>query len=189
MTKKEKIFQTALHLFVENGIENTPTTKIIAESGVATGTLFYHFKNKEELINSLYLDVKNSIAEAMSSEIKEIEDDKSILRRVWNSFIHWSINNPKLFQFNAQFSELPIIIKNTKQHLAEETFRFLSEIIKESQQNKTLRDLPVDFLASIANSLLMRSARYFIENPKAFKNPLIVNEAFESFWGMLSKPE
>lgn len=189
MTKKEKIFQTALHLFVENGIENTSTTKIIAESGVATGTLFYHFKNKEELINTLYVGVKSSIAEAMNSGIKSSDDDKNIFYQVWRNFINWSIKNPKLFQFNAQYTESPIIIKNAKHHLVEETFQFLSEVLKERQQKGTLRDLPVDFLASLANSLLLKSARYFIENPETFKDPLIVNEAFESFWGMLAKPE
>jgi AcrR family transcriptional regulator len=189
MTKKQKIVRTALHLFVQNGIENTPTTKIIAEAGVATGTLFYHFRNKEELINALYLGVKKSISKAMSIGIKEVKDDKGSVHHIWNNFITWGIKNPVLFQFNAQFYESPIIIKNAKQHLTEGTSQFLLEIIEERLQNKISRDLPVDFLASLATSLLMRSARYFSENPAAFKDPLIANEAFECFWGMLTKPE
>jgi len=189
MTKKQKIVQAALHLFVKNGIENTPTSRIIAEAGVATGTLFYHFRNKEELINALYFGVKRSISKAMSNGIEEVKDHKSIVYRIWYNFITWSIENPILFQFNAQFYESPIIIKNAKQHLTEETFQFLSEVIEERLQNKTSRDLPINFLTSVATGLLMSSARYFIENPEAFKNSLIANEAFESFWGMLAKPE
>ncbi|MEZ4579078.1 MAG: helix-turn-helix domain-containing protein [Desulfobacterales bacterium] len=56
MSKKKKYLKPALLLFVENGIDKTPTSKIASEAGVATGTLFHHFKNKEDLVNSLYLD-------------------------------------------------------------------------------------------------------------------------------------
>jgi AcrR family transcriptional regulator len=31
---------------------------IAQDAGVATGTLFHYFKTKEELIESLYLDIK-----------------------------------------------------------------------------------------------------------------------------------
>lgn len=189
MTKKEKIFQAALHLFVENGIDKTPTAKIASEAGVATGTLFHHFKSKEELVNALYLDVKASIAEAMSSGVTEIEDDKSRIHHAWKNFIDWSMNNSELFKFNMRFCESPVITKNTKQQLAEETFRFLSEILRESLQNQNLRKLPIDFLASLGTSLLSRTAQYFIENPELLNDPILMNEAFEAFWGMLVKQE
>lgn len=189
MTKKEKIFQAALHLFVENGIDKTPTAKIASEAGVATGTLFHHFKNKEELVNALYLDVKAGIAEAMGSGIEEIEDDKGKIHHAWTNFIAWSMNNSELFKFNMRFCESPVITKNTKQQLAEETFRFLSEILRESLQNQNLRKLPIDFLASLGTSLLSRTAQYFIEHPDMISEPAVVDEAFEAFWGMLIKQE
>ena len=74
MTKKEKIFQAALRLFVKNGIDKTPTAKIASEAGVATGTLFHHFKNKEELyasLNMLTLEVLNDM-------MRKVYDDRSL---------------------------------------------------------------------------------------------------------------
>ena len=50
MNKREKIFSTALNLFVEHGFHGTPTSKIAKEAGVANGTLFHHFNTKEDLI-------------------------------------------------------------------------------------------------------------------------------------------
>ena len=187
MNKKEKLLETALRLFVENGIDLTPTAKIAAEAGVATGTLFHHFKNKEALVNSLYLKVKTGIADAISQGLPEIEENRQILHHIWNNFISWSIDNPEQCQFNSQFCESPIITKDTKKQLAEETFRFLYEIFEKRKKRKITRDLPVDFLASIGSSLLVRSARYFIANPEAFKVPVIADEAFDAFCGMLVK--
>ena len=187
MSKKEKIFEAALRLFVENGIDKTPTSKIASEAGVATGTLFHHFKNKEDLVNSLYLEVKASIAESMSSGIHEIDDEKGILRHMWDNFMEWSIRNPELFQFNTLVCESPIITRKTKQHMTGQTFKFLSEFVKEAKTNKSSRNLPIDLLAKLSGSVLTRTAQYFIENPEAFENPEIVDEAFEAYFGMLAK--
>ena len=54
MTKREKILQTAMNLFIDKGIQSTSTALIAKEAGVATGTLFHHFKTKEELVHALY---------------------------------------------------------------------------------------------------------------------------------------
>lgn len=56
-TKREDIIKTAMRLFTEEGFHATPTSKIAKEANVATGTLFHHFKNKEALINALYIYV------------------------------------------------------------------------------------------------------------------------------------
>jgi AcrR family transcriptional regulator len=66
MEKKEQILETALNLFIENGFDKTPTTRIALEAGVATGTLFHHFKTKEELINALYFEIKTDISKIIS---------------------------------------------------------------------------------------------------------------------------
>ena len=44
--KREAILETALVLFTERGFYGTPTAMISREAGVATGTLFFYFKNK-----------------------------------------------------------------------------------------------------------------------------------------------
>jgi AcrR family transcriptional regulator len=50
--KKQQIMNAALKLFVENGFHGTSTAEIAKTAGVATGTLFHHFKTKQELINN-----------------------------------------------------------------------------------------------------------------------------------------
>lgn len=188
MSKKDKIFEAALHLFVENGIERTPTAKIAAEAGVANGTLFHHFKNKEDLVNALYLEVKASIAQSMSRGMAGKDEDKDILRHIWDSFLEWSIKNPDLFRFNTLACESPVITRKTKQQMIGETFGFLSEFIKRAKLKESSRDLPFDFLAALSASVLTRTAQYFIDHPDAFDNPDIVDQAFDAYVGMLSKP-
>jgi AcrR family transcriptional regulator len=49
-TPREKIFQTASHLFYQNGYRAVGVDTIAAESGVGKMTLYRHFPSKDDLI-------------------------------------------------------------------------------------------------------------------------------------------
>ncbi len=52
--KRARIEQTALSLFLQNGIENTSVNQITKQARIAKGTFYHYFKDKEELVrNSL----------------------------------------------------------------------------------------------------------------------------------------
>lgn len=61
MTTKDRILKSALKLFAKQGIERTTTDQISEKAGVAAGTLYVHFKNKQELVDSLYIQLKNDL--------------------------------------------------------------------------------------------------------------------------------
>lgn len=54
MTTKEKIIQTSIKLFNEKGLKNITTNHIAKEMNISPGNLYYHFKNKEEIIIAIY---------------------------------------------------------------------------------------------------------------------------------------
>ena len=49
MSKKDAIIRAATILFSTKGFENTRMSEISRMTGAAEGTIFYHFKNKEDL--------------------------------------------------------------------------------------------------------------------------------------------
>lgn len=51
--RKNQILDVAEQLFVEKGFDNTSTNDIINEIGIARGTLYYHFKSKEEILDTI----------------------------------------------------------------------------------------------------------------------------------------
>lgn len=50
---KAKIIEAAVKLFAREGYANSSTTKIAKEAGVSYGLLYYHFKNKNEILESI----------------------------------------------------------------------------------------------------------------------------------------
>lgn len=61
--KKDIILATAARLFAERGFARTPTSLLAEEAGVAEGTIFRHFKSKDDIFLELLLRVRNRITD------------------------------------------------------------------------------------------------------------------------------
>jgi AcrR family transcriptional regulator len=53
---KQRIDAAALHLFAERGADATPMPMIAESAGVAVGSLYRYYANKDELVARLYAD-------------------------------------------------------------------------------------------------------------------------------------
>ncbi len=69
--KSEIILHTAISLFAEKGFNEASIAEIAGRSGVAEGTIFYHFKSKKKLFTSILEAVKNGIIAEFDNYIKE----------------------------------------------------------------------------------------------------------------------
>lgn len=63
--KKEAILRAATVLFANNGYRQTSIAELSRLTGVAEGTIFYHFKNKEEIFLSVLKSVKKRLDHAI----------------------------------------------------------------------------------------------------------------------------
>lgn len=63
MSKKEVILQAATKLFSKKGFKDTSMGDLSKMTGAAGGTIFYHFKSKENLFISILENVKEGIIE------------------------------------------------------------------------------------------------------------------------------
>ena len=51
--RKNEILDAADTLFARKGFDNTSTGDILEMVGIARGTLYYHFKSKEDILDAL----------------------------------------------------------------------------------------------------------------------------------------
>ncbi len=61
MSKRNAILAAATRLFSHNGFQGTAMAELSSVTGAATGTIFHHFKNKEDLFLQVLKTVKDSI--------------------------------------------------------------------------------------------------------------------------------
>lgn len=72
--RKNEILDAAGILFSEKGYDDTSVTDIMNAVGIAKGTLYHHFKSKEDIMDAL---IKRQTADLFTAA-KKIADDKSI---------------------------------------------------------------------------------------------------------------
>jgi len=92
LSKQEQIQATALRLFVADGFHGTPTAKIAAEAGVANGTLFYHYKTKEDLVVSLYNKIQDEHAANVQAIINKDDFISTKFRNIFIHSVNWAMN-------------------------------------------------------------------------------------------------
>ena len=81
---REKIITATKLIFIEKGIINTATSQITEAAGIAHGTLFLHFPNKDSLVIEL-LDVELAkFSDNLKQLILETTDVKMILDQYLN---------------------------------------------------------------------------------------------------------
>ena len=78
MNTREKIMDVALHMFSERGYEAVSIRDICGEVGIKESTLYYHFKNKKDILDSLVEKFRSHIDGLLThvDEITEKPDKK-----------------------------------------------------------------------------------------------------------------
>lgn len=92
--KKLALLDAATTAFAQSGI--AASTALIARSaGVAEGTLFRYFATKDDLLNALYLHLKQDLCQTMLANMdRALTQPKEHTRNIWNSYVDWGIRNP-----------------------------------------------------------------------------------------------
>jgi TetR/AcrR family fatty acid metabolism transcriptional regulator len=73
-TKHQKIIQAAAKVFAEKGFYNSRVSEIAKEANVADGTIYLYFKNKDDILISLFEEEFGRIVENIRKEL--LEKDK-----------------------------------------------------------------------------------------------------------------
>lgn len=192
--KREHILKAALDLFIQQGFEKTPTSMISKAANVATGTLFHHFKTKEELISALYLDIKLSLQSALTSADSESLPDKNnmnelfiknIFHRVWFSMISWFLDNPNEFKFLSQFSDSAHINGETRERV-EDAFSEWKVLFEAGQKIHVFNKLPADLLLGLVTSHVFTSCNFLLDSRSLWQQKSVQVNLFESCWSQLT---
>jgi AcrR family transcriptional regulator len=66
---RERVLETAIHLFTQEGYFNTSVPDIVRESEVSTGSIYHHFGDKEGIAKALF----ETLVERMETAFNDIE--------------------------------------------------------------------------------------------------------------------
>ncbi|CAI2557419.1 hypothetical protein FD43_GL001104 [Apilactobacillus kunkeei DSM 12361 = ATCC 700308] len=68
---KRQVLKSAVKLFSQNGYQSTSTSSIAKDCMLSEATVFKHFKNKKELLDTIITPVVNTLAPSFSEQFVE----------------------------------------------------------------------------------------------------------------------
>jgi AcrR family transcriptional regulator len=183
MDKREQIILSAIKLFSSKGFQATSTTSITQLARVGTGTLFLYFKSKDEMINTIYREVKEALAEEISQGINEQASFRGKLKLIWINMVRWALENPDKFMFCENFSHSPFINNITKEE-AIGSFKFIFDLIKEGVKNEVFGEYNDEYVFTLLNSHINGTISYILVNNGNVES--MIDQSFNVLWKGLS---
>lgn len=104
MKTRDKIIQASIELFNEQGERNVTTNHIAAHLAISPGNLYYHFRNKEDIILSIYEEYARSLLletlPQVTSEMKPLDSLVLYMDSVFQTTM----------KFRFFYSNLPVLL-------------------------------------------------------------------------------
>ncbi|OZI61145.1 TetR/AcrR family transcriptional regulator [Bordetella genomosp. 11] len=91
--KREAILAAAAEALAVDGVAAT-TARIAKLAGVAEGTVFTYFANKDALLNELYVSLKAGLREAMMTDFPRRASLARRVRHAWDAYLDWGLAHP-----------------------------------------------------------------------------------------------
>ncbi len=163
MKTKDKILQTSLLLFNEEGEPNVTTVDIANEMEISPGNLYYHFRGKEIIIEELYDQYDREMTEILTGPIEKklgVEDSWFYLYVVFEQIYEYRFLYFNLTDIMHRYEKIQRRVKRLLK-LKSNTTRTLCNELKRHSILIELKDSEIEVLA---NQIIMILLYWFSFN-------------------------
>jgi AcrR family transcriptional regulator len=100
MSAKPRIERAALEVFVRDGVDAATTKAIAAQAGVAEGSIYRHFRSKDELAIGLFMGVHRHLSELIAEAAASAQDVKAKAAAIVSAYCQVADEDWLLFSFH-----------------------------------------------------------------------------------------
>ena len=168
--RRESIIQAAIEVFSKKGFQAAGISEIAQKAGVADGTIYQYFKNKEDLFFSIPIEKTKEFRSQIELHLEGISGALNKLRKFVWYFLYF-------FKTNSEYGRLLMLeMRVSKSFVTTETYDFLKqsvgsvlEILTEGQKEGVvrtdmniylLRHLVLGILEHMVTRWLLREGKY-----------------------------
>jgi TetR/AcrR family fatty acid metabolism transcriptional regulator len=139
--KHRKIIQAAIKVFARKGFYNARVSEIAREANVADGTIYLYFKNKDDILISLFEEEMIKIIKSMKDDLVKQKDPIDKVRKFATNHLSLMTRNQDLAEVLQV--ELRQSSKFMRDYVKDQYMEFLNifaSIIKEGQEQGIFRE-------------------------------------------------
>jgi len=161
--KINEIYRATLNLVKANGLSGITMQMVAKEAGIATGTLYIYFKNKETLINELFDTCIRSTASTFFHNYDPEKPFKIGFHTIWLNIVQRRVNHFNESIFIEQCFHSPFIDEESKIRL-KKMFEPLLQLIERGKKEHLIKDMDtvwlLAFMIGTINEIAKRTIYY-----------------------------
>lgn len=160
---RDRILHAAARLFHERGYQGTTVRDIAEVVGILSGSLFYHFRSKDEILLDIMREAALSLCLRAEDVLADTEDPAKRLRQIIDIELEWMVGDIKkdyLAVLVFEWREVPDSAKAEFSHLRMRYHGIWMNVLEQYGKTIPLR-IPVDAAARILHGALMGGMTWF----------------------------
>lgn len=181
--KREAILASAAGLVATLGT-SAPTAKIARGAGVAEGTLFTYFPDKDALLEALFLELEGELAGALLSDIPTGLGPRERMRFIWDRLIDWSAANPVRMKALKQLKVSDRIGADCRR-CGEGLFADFKAVLEGALATHAREGQSADYVSAVLNALAQTTLDFIARDPGRHDHHRALG--FETFWKAIAR--
>lgn len=181
--KRNALVKATINLVNNNGFHATPMSKIAKMAQVSPATIYLYFENKQDLLNQVYIEVKEAFTTYAFETFTEQLSVEEGFEVIWKRIADFKLNQVDEALFLAQCDTTPIIDETIRKegiiHLQP-----LLDLWQRGKENKTIKPLSDYVLYAYTihplSFLMLMQERGVIKIDKTY-----LEDAYQAAWNSI----
>lgn len=185
--KREKILKSVYTLTGRQGLASVNISGISKIAGIAVGTLYIYFKNKEEVVQLAYAAVEDKMTQVMYSNFDINKPIRQSFKQIYINMLNYRLQNYDETVFIDQYQQSGYIQINFSKQLAEyeSQNKPLYDLIEKGQQEGIIKAVDAIIIISFFDGAVRSCSTGIIQ--KLFPlNQKLIDDCFDMVWRGMS---
>ena len=181
--KQALIYKAALKLVMQEGLTALKMGILAKECGIAAGTIYLYFEDKEDLVHRLYQHLQDNNAKQLLEGYKPEQSFSENFQALWFNLLDLALSSPEVTAFLKQYERSPYstsIEKTTQEPIHPALF----ELLDSGKKEGVVANIDTTLLVAQLSGGISELA-YWHESGLIKLNPDARRQAFALAWKMI----
>lgn len=185
-SRRQDIIRAGLDCFTQKGFTQTTMSDICKTANASTGSVYHHYKSKEQLAQAIYLEGIRTFQEGMIAALERETSAESGIKTCIAYHIQWVDDHPDWAKFLFQQRHAAFMQEPDELHKLNKAFvNSLSGWFSRHFKTGTIKSVPWDILMSIISGPCQSYTRFYLGGLKVSPPEDAIKILGQSAWDAL----
>jgi len=167
-----------------NGLGKLSMPGIARRANVSAGTLYIYYPSKDEMIESVYLEIKTLLHAEMMEGQAGLVGSAAKLRGLWYAMFHFTLKHPLIFAFHEAVDPETILGPNAKDAVSAMA-QEVRAVIETAILDATLKPMPINAVVAMLLGPAIVLARRMIAEDSADHDQ--IDHVYDAIWAGIAR--